>query len=252
MAEVKESTAKDFKIQQATGDKKASKLSQYTQLMIGQDGIGALIKYEFITTLFSWMPGAVGLLLRSKLYPMLLGKVGRGVVFGKNVDLRHPGKIEIGDNTIIDDNCLLDAKGASNSGIKIGKNVYVGRNTILSCKNGDIILNDNVNIGFNCEIFSSSKVELKEYVLVAAYCYIVGGGNYSLDKTGLPIAAQPIFEDKGVVLEENCWLGARVTVLDGVVIGHDSAIGTAALVNSEIPPFSIAVGTPAKVVKKRE
>ncbi len=114
-----------------------------------------------------------------------------------------------------------------------------------------IILKDNVNIGFNCEIFSSSRVVLEDYSLIAAYCYIVGGGNYSLEKTGLPIVEQPIFENKGIVLEKNCWLGARVTVLDGSKIGHDSAVGACSLVNSELPPFSIAVGTPAKVLKNR-
>jgi acetyltransferase-like isoleucine patch superfamily enzyme len=52
--------------------------------------------------------------------------------------LRHPHKI-IGDNVVIDDLCCLDAKGTDNRGITIGNGVFVGRNTILSCKNGDIV-----------------------------------------------------------------------------------------------------------------
>lgn len=252
MIETKQSQAEQFKIGKTIKDQKSSKLGQYQELVLGKKGFGSLIKFELVTTFFSWVPGALGLLLRSKFYPLILGEVGRNVIFGTNVVFRHPHKIKIGDNVIIDDNCLLDAKGASNRGIRIGNNVFLGRNTILSCKDGDIELHDRVNIGFNCEIFSSSRVVLEEYALLAAYCYVVGGGNYSLEKTGKPISEQPIFEDKGVVLEKNCWLGARVTVLDGVKIGHDSAIGSAALVNSEIPPFSIAVGIPAKVVKIRE
>ena len=59
-------------------------------------------------------------------------------VFGQNVVLRHPHKIRIGDNVVIDDNCLIDAKGDANRGITIGSGVFIGRNTILSCKNGDI------------------------------------------------------------------------------------------------------------------
>ena len=54
--------------------------------------------------------------------------------------LRHPHKIHIGSNVVIDDNCLLDAKGETNRGIRIGDGVFIGRNTILSCKNGDIEL----------------------------------------------------------------------------------------------------------------
>ena len=63
------------------------------------------------------MPGALGLFLRSKLYPLMLGRVGRNVVFGVNVTLRHPHKIAIGDNVVIDDSCCLDAKGTDNTGI---------------------------------------------------------------------------------------------------------------------------------------
>jgi serine acetyltransferase len=110
-------------------------------------GLGALLAYEAAMLLASWVPGALGLVLRSKMYPMILGSVGRNVVFGVNVTLRHPHKIHIGDNVVIDDLCCLDAKGTDNQGITIGNGVFVGRNTILSCKNGDIIIEDRANIG---------------------------------------------------------------------------------------------------------
>ncbi len=73
--------------------------------------------------------GALGLALRKALYPLLLGSCGRNVVFGQNVVLRHPHKIHIGSNVVVDDNCLLDAKGESNRGIRIGSGVFIGRNT---------------------------------------------------------------------------------------------------------------------------
>ena len=76
---------------------------------------------------------------------------------------------------VIDDNCLLDAKGDTNAGIAIGAGTFIGRNTILSCKNGDIVLGEGVNIGFNCEIFSAARVELGARALLAAYCYVIGG-----------------------------------------------------------------------------
>ena len=68
-------------------------------------------------------------------------------MFGVNVTLRHPHKIAIGDNVVIDDQCCLDAKGTDNRGIAIGNGVFVGRNTILSCKNGDIVIEDRANLG---------------------------------------------------------------------------------------------------------
>ena len=76
---------------------------------------------------------------------------------------------------MIDDNCLLDAKGESNRGIRIGSGVFIGRNTILSCKNGDIEIADGANLGFNCEVFSASQVRIGRDTLVAAYAYLIGG-----------------------------------------------------------------------------
>ena len=134
------------------------------------------------------VPGALGLALRKSAVSVLLGACGRNVVFGQNVVLRHPHKIHIGDNVVIDDNCLIDAKGESNTGIRIGSGVFVGRNTILSCKNGDIELGDGANIGFNCEIFSASRVRVGADALIAAYCYLIGGDHDFSD------ASRPVLE----------------------------------------------------------
>src|SRR6476661_2495221 len=153
----------------------SSARQKYASLVVGKTGLGALLKYELIVMFTQSVPGALGLALRKALYPLLLGSCGRNVVFGQNVSLRHPHKIHIGDNVVIDDNCLLDAKGESNRGIRIGGRVFVGRNTILSCKNGDIEIADGANIGFNCEVFSASRVTVGKDVLMAAYGYIIGG-----------------------------------------------------------------------------
>ena len=175
-------------IQQELFNENRSKGDKYRELFVGRPGFGALLAYEPAMLLASWVPGALGLVLRSKLYPMMLGSVGRNVVFGVNVTLRHPHKIHIGDNVVIDDLCCLDAKGTDNKGITIGNGVFVGRNTILSCKNGDIIIEDRANIGFNCEIFSASRVRVGKDILMAAYTYLVGG-DHLYDRIDIPGAA---------------------------------------------------------------
>src|SRR6185436_17206812 len=93
------------------------------------------------------------------------------------------------DNVVLDDNCLIDAKGTSNAGIRIGSGVFIGRNSILSCKNGDIDLADGVNIGFNCEIFSASRVTVGARSLLAAYCYVIGG-DHDFSNTAQPVLDQ--------------------------------------------------------------
>ena len=236
-------------IQQELFDEGRSKAGKYRDLFVGRPGWWALVNYELTLVLASWVPGALGLFLRSKMYPLLLGSVGRNVVFGVNVSLRHPHKIHIGDNVVIDDLCCLDAKGTDNAGLSIGNGVFVGRNTILSCKNGDIIIEDRANIGFNCEIFSASRVRVGKDILMAAYTYLVGG-DHLYDRTDIPVLQQGRTA-RGIDVGDGAWLGAHVVVTDGSTIGRDAIIGAGAVVVGDIPEFAIATGIPAKVTRDR-
>jgi len=222
---------------------------KYAALVVGRSGWGALIRHELIITLTQSLPGALGLALRKALYPKLLGSCGRNVVFGQNVTLRHPHKVHIGDNVVIDDNCLVDAKGTTNAGIRIGRGVFVGRNTILSCKNGDIDLADDVNVGFNCEIFSASTVTIGQGTLLAAYTYVIGG-DHDFSDPSKSILEQGRKSD-GVRIGAGAWLGAGAKVLDGVSVGDNAIIGAGAVVTSSVPAQSVAVGIPARVVSTR-
>jgi acetyltransferase-like isoleucine patch superfamily enzyme len=180
---------------------------------------------------------------------LLLGACGRNVVFGQNVVFRHPHKIRIGDDVVIDDHCLIDAKGESNAGITIGNRVFIGRNTILSCKNGDIELADGANIGFNCEIFSASRVRIGTNALLAAYCYVIGGDHEFTDRSR-PVLEQ-VRTSAGVVVGDGAWLGAGAKILDGVEIGANAVIGAGAVVRGSVPAGATAVGVPARVLGAR-
>jgi acetyltransferase-like isoleucine patch superfamily enzyme len=236
-------------IQQELFDERKSKADKYRDLVIGRPGFGALVTYELVTLVSSWVPGALGLFLRSKLFPLVLGRVGRNVVFGVNVTIRHPHRITIGDNVVIDDGCCLDAKGTDNRGIAIGNGVFVGRNTILSCKNGDIVIDDRANIGFNCEVFSASRVRVGKSVLMAAYTYLVGG-DHLYDRIDVPVLEQGRTA-RGIEVDDNVWLGTHVVVTDGSKVGRDAIVGAGAVVVGEIPEFAIAAGIPAKVMRDR-
>ena len=228
---------------------RGSARDKYQSLIVGRPGLAALVQYELVVLASQSMPGALGLALRKALYPLLLGACGRNVVFGQNVVLRHPHKIRIGDDVVIDDNCLLDAKGQRNTGIRIGSGVFVGRNTILSCKNGDIVLGDGANIGFNCEVFSASRVEIGAGALMAAYGYVIGG-DHQLEDPDRPVLEQAR-SSSGVRVGEGAWLGAGAKVLDGVEIGPGAVIGAGAVVRESLPPGAIAAGVPARVLRMR-
>jgi acetyltransferase-like isoleucine patch superfamily enzyme len=237
------------KAQEQLFDPSRSATAKYTALVVGRPGLGALLKYELVVTFAQSWPGAVGLVMRKALYRFLLGSCGRNVVFGQHVVLRHPHKIHLGSNVIVDDNCLLDAKGETNAGIRIGDGVFVGRNTILSCKNGDIELGDGANIGFNCEVFSASHVRIGRRALLAAYTYVIGGDHDFSDPSRAVLDQSRT--SAGVTIGDGVWIGAGAKILDGVTVGDNAVVGAGAVVRESVPVSAIAVGVPARVVGSR-
>lgn len=236
-------------IQQAAASRASSPLSKYQDLVVGSRSFARLLLYEIVVTFSSALPGALGLVLRRIAYPWVLGAVGRNVTFGQGVVLRHPHKIRIGDDVVVDDLVVLDAKGSTNSGITIGNGVFLGRGTILSCKDGDIVLKDHVNIGFHSEIFSGSSVTVGPNGLFAAYTYLVGGG-HAFENGDVPVLEQER-TSAGIVIGENVWLGTGAKVLDGVVLGDHVVVGANAVVTEDLPNGAVAVGVPARVVRQR-
>jgi len=235
--------------QKELSDANKGKIRKYAELVIGRPGLGALVGYELVMLLSAWVPGALGLFLRSKLYPRLLGACGRNVTFGQNVVLRHPHKIRVGNDVVIDDHVLIDAKGVDNRGIELDDGVFVGRNTILSCKNGNIHLEERANLGFNCEIFAAGDVRVGKDVMLAAYVYLVGG-DHMHDRIDIPVSQQGRI-GLPITVGDGCWIGAHAVVAGGVDIGAHAIIGAGAVVLETIPAYTIAAGVPAKPVRDR-
>lgn len=240
----------DIAVQAVFRDAGRSAFSKYQDLVLGSRSLVRLLLYELVMLFTSWVPGALGLLLRRVAYPWLLGACGRNVTFGQGVVLRHPAKVRLGNDVVVDDLVVLDAKGTSNRGIVLGDGVFLGRGTILSCKDGDIVLGDYVNIGFHSEIFSGSTVTVGRHGLFAAYTYLVGGG-HEFARRDVPVIEQER-SSKGIALGENVWLGTGVKVLDGVRIGRDVVVGAGAVVIDHLPDGVVAAGVPARIVRQRD
>ena len=244
--------SEQFKIQQSLSTGSDSALKRYMKLVFGQESLLKLFLYEFVILISSKLSGALGLFLRKFMYPWILGSVGKNVIFGSNVILRHPHKIRLGDGVVIDDNVMLDAKGDDNLGIDLEKGVFIGRNTILSCKNGNISLGRNSNIGFNCLLTSSNSISMGEDNIVAAYTYIVGGGTYKFDGIDRPIREMYDYQGKGgVQIKNNVWIASHVTVLDGVTIEDGCVIAAGSIVTKNLSRDSVAMGIPAKAIRTR-
>ena len=233
-----------FKLQAISG-KKVPRWRQYADWVVGKASLKGILKYELITGILGSFPGAPGYFLRSKIYPWLLGEVGANTVIGRGVTLRHPHKIRLGKNVTIDDYSVLDAKGQSNTGIHIGDDVYIGRNSIVYCKDGDIEIQSRANIGTHCEIFSGDRVLVGNGSMVAAYCYIMSGNSYDYESQ-VAFADQKVYTKGPTTIGRNCWLGTKVVVLDGVTIEEGAVVGAGAVVTNNVPPRTVSMGVPAK------
>lgn len=234
-------------------DSSKSAFGRYQDLALGSDSVWYLLKYELIMLFSSWVPGALGLVMRKFLYPFVLGSVGRNVVFGQGVTIRHGLKIHIGDGVIVDDGAVLDAKGGANKGIQIGANTIVSRNVVLSCKNGDIQIGHGCTVGISTLVHAmeGSNVTIGDEVLIGAFGYFIGSGPYLTDDLEIPFKKQGMQPLGGISIADNVWFGSHVQVLDGVNVGTGSIIGASTVVNKSVADYDVVAGVPMRVLKNR-
>lgn len=154
---------------------------------------------------------------------------------------------------------------------KIGENVKIDGLPEFIWPCADITLDDNVRIGKRC-VFQGgpqSCIRLGKRVTINDGCYItslfsieIGSGtsvgeytsirdyNHSFNDVHLPIKDQD-YDGAPIKIGTNCWIGRGCMILPGVTIGNDTVIGANSVVTKDIPPFSVAVGAPAKVIRTR-
>lgn len=116
-----------------------------------------------------------------------------------------------------------------------------------------ITLGNNVQLNDYVHIAAIDSVEIQDNVLIASKVFISdhNHGSYSGDTHSDPKIApidRPLYS-KPVTIERNAWIGEFVSILPGVTIGEGSIIGSNSVVSKSVPPFSIAAGVPAKVIK---
>ena len=222
----------------------------YRDLVGAQSWLG-LLYHELVVSWGAILPGALGLAFRRLTWGgRLFGHAGRGAVWGRNITLWHPRKMWIGAGVAVDDGCQLDARGCGPGEFRLGEGVLISGGCIVSDKDGPLSIGARANIGAGCVMYASTRLEIGADTMLAAQCFI-GGGRYRVHgSTDVPIAEQP--EPRlGVVIEDDCWLGAGVVVVDGVRIGRGSVVGAGAVVTHDVEPFSVVSGVPARRVATR-
>lgn len=133
--------------------------------------------------------------------------------------------------------------------VKFGKNVTLYPGCYFWGRN--IEIGDNVDIGIGTIIYASNGVKIGSNTSIAAQCYIIDS-NHGMARDTL-IREQPMdTAENGIEIGEDVWIAAQCMILKGAKINDHAVIGAQSLVNSEIPEYAIAVGTPARVKSYRQ
>lgn len=189
------------------------------------------------------------------IYHKFLFKKASGILFiGKKVKIRSHRHMKCGKGMTIEDGCFINA--LCKNGVKIGDNFSLGRNGIIECTGVIRELGDELIIGNDVGIAANAFISVRGKVEIGNSC-IFGPGvkifseNHNFNDLEIPIFLQGATK-KGVKIGEDCWVGANVTILDGVKIGKKVVIAAGSVVNKDIPDYSIIGGVPAKILKMRK
>jgi acetyltransferase-like isoleucine patch superfamily enzyme len=142
--------------------------------------------------------------------------------------------------------CTVDCSG---KGIEIGAGAYVHDNVLIDCQLGSIQIGAGTTINSFSALYGAGGIRIGAGCLIATSTVIVAS-DHPFDAPDVPIAQQGSVT-AGIDIDDDVWLSAGVRVLDGVVIGRGAVVGANAVVNRSIPPFAVAAGIPARVVKMR-
>ena len=197
---------------------------------------------QSLVNLVGWIPSPIGPLLRSQAYRPIFAHVGKSVYIQTGVEILGANLIELEDEVRILRDVTLNVH-YPNSWLRLGRGVCLDRGVDIRVA------------GEDCQITIGEGSYLGPYVCMA------GPGHIQIGKNCLIAAHSGMYANnhrtyglsrEGIVIEDKCWLGNGVKVLDGVTIGQGSVVGAGAVVTKNIPPYSVAVGVPAKVIKSSE
>jgi len=210
-------------------------------------------RYILEQTLFFFLrgiPSLVGIGMRALAYRLLLRSDGFPVV-EDHVRLCQPANIHLGRHVYLDHGVYLHA---CPQGIFIGDETFVMHGSELHVYNfrglpqSGIWVGRNSFVGEFCLIRGQGGVHVGDAVLLAPRVQMLAV-NHLFDDLSRPVIQQGITA-RGIVVEDGAWIGAGAILLDGVRVGEGAVVGAGAVVTGNVPPHTLAVGVPARVVRR--
>lgn len=212
-------------------------------------GVPNYLLQGLATTMLGGVPGLPGIALRGFAYRLILRMEGFAAI-ESGVRLRYAQGIRLGANVYLDQGVYLHG---CPQGIEIGAGSCVMHNAELHVFNfrnlphAFIRVGSGTFIGESVVVRGQGGVTIGDSVLIAPLAKILAV-NHNFDDPSRPVIEQGI-SGRGIVIDDGAWIGAGAAVLDGVHIGRGAVIGANAVVTKDVPPRSLAVGVPARVIR---
>lgn len=189
--------------------------------------------------------------IRGVIYSFLRGRISLSLFLENQVTLRYFKNMQLGKMLLVEKGSIFSAL-APNS-LCIGDNVKISAySTIHVSKNfqditGFIRIGNGVGIGEFANMGGAGGLEIGDDCIVGAY-FSCHPENHNFEDKSKLIKYQGVYR-KGIIIGKNCWIGAKVTVLDGARIGNSCVIAAGAVVKGEFPDHSVIGGVPAKIIR---
>jgi len=181
-------------------------------------------------------------------------KIKPVILIGKRTVIINKNKIYTKGNLSIDKYCHIDA--LSNSGISFGENVSIGKYTTIECSGTlkeigkGLIVGNNVGLGTHGFFGCAGGIEIGNDTIFGNFVSM-HSENHNYSNTEIPIRLQGV-NRSGIIIGDDCWIGAKATILDGARIGNGCIVAAGAVVTKgEYPDYSILGGVPAKIISSR-
>ncbi|MHB8132425.1 MAG: acyltransferase [Mobilitalea sp.] len=211
-----------------------------------------LIRYcteYLIFSLLGWIPSIIGVIIRSFIYRILIK--GEGFFFIQSgVILKKTKNMLINEDAYLDHGVYIHA---CKKGVSIGAKTRIMYGTQLHVFNFRNLPDAFIKIGKNCVvgaysiIYGQGGTSIGDNVIIAPRVSILPV-NHRYGDRACAIADQGI-RASGIVIENDVWIGAGATILDGVKVGKGSVIGAGSVVTKDVPGYSMVLGIPARVIK---
>ena len=156
-------------------------------------------------------------------------------------------KIKVGEGSQIARDAWLDGE---NGIIEIGENCLIHPMAMLLPYDGFIKLGDHCSVNPFTVLYGHGGLTIGNYVRIATHAVMIPANHSYLDPD-VPITLQDVTQ-KGIVIEDDVWVGSNVTILDGVKVGKGAVIAAGAVVTKDVAPYTVVAGTPAKMINTRK